>query len=129
MRLLIITIVVSLCSSCVNQKWQKYDASQYIVSMEPSTEAYQSHVEVLTKWSESKDGLPAGVGAELGFYLGVLGRPDEAEIWFAKEVQQHPESGVFIEALRTLTAGPAESEVPPETPAEDPIATPQESTL
>ena len=126
MRLLSITIALSLCSSCVSQKWQKYDASQYAVSMEPSTEAYQSHVEVLTKWSESKDGLPAGVGAELGFYLGVLGRPDEAEMWFAKEVQLHPESGAFIEALRHLTAGPEEVS---DTPAVAPTQTPQEAKL
>lgn len=121
MKSLTIILVLLVSASCVNQKWARYDASQYEVAMLPGEESYQKHVDLLAKWSESKEGLPPGVAADLAFHLALLGRTAEAEALFEAETQLYPKSARFIDALRAITFGPPEAdtpEPPPETPTD-----------
>lgn len=92
-------------TGCVNQRWAEYDNSLFEVSMAPSLDSYQAHVDLLTKWSESKEGLPPGLAAEMGFYVALLGRSVEAEGWYAKEELAYPEFAQFIAALRVVSSG------------------------
>jgi len=108
MRYYHLAALAILFTSCVSPRWVRYDDSQYRVAMEPGVESYQAHVDFLIDWSESKDGLPPGLAAEVGFYLGLLGKASDAAAWFDLELAAHPESAQFIEALRAIS-GPWES--------------------
>ena len=85
-------------------RWQAYDESQFEISMAPGAEAYQDHVDVLSKWADRED-LPPGLTAELGYYLALTGKPMEAEAMYSLELARHPECGLFILALRRLSLG------------------------
>lgn len=97
-----IALALFACS-CANQKWARYDSSQFSVIMEPTEESVTSHVELLSSWSESKDGLPPGVSLELAYYLALLGQTEEAEAVFSKEVAAHPNVAKFAAALQRIS--------------------------
>lgn len=101
----------ALLSGCVTP-WDRYDASLYDVSMEPGPESYRMHADLLQEWIAGDEGCPPGLSAELGFYLALSGRADEARPWFDREVEEHPEAARFVTAMRAVV-------LPPETPAGD----------
>ena len=78
--------------------------------MDPSAESYEAHVELLRDWTETEEGLPPGLSAELGFYLGLLGHTADAEAWFATEVANYPEAAGFVAALRAIALEEAGAE-------------------
>jgi hypothetical protein len=104
-----------LLAGCAS-RWDSYDASLYDVTMEPGPETYQAHVDLLREWSEGGEELPPGLCAELGFYLALTGRTQEAAAWFDREVEQHPEAETFVQAMRAiaLPAQAAEAQGAPE---------------
>lgn len=103
-RILIAACLAVPCVSCVDMRWQDYDDSQFEISMAPGAEAYQDHVDLLSKWANRED-LPPGLAAELGYYLALTGKPAEAEAMYSLELARHPECGRFILALRRLSLG------------------------
>jgi hypothetical protein len=112
MRTLLFMGLLLMTAGCVNQRWSQYDSSLYRVAMEPSVESHEAHAKLLRDFSESKEGLPPGLAAELGFYLALLGQAEEANTWFEREIAAHSESAPFVAALRAI--GPDAEEGDPE---------------
>ncbi len=102
MRVAILSALAVLTTACVSQRWPNYDASLYAISTEPGAPAYEAHAKLLEAWSGDEGGLPPGLAAEEGFYVGLLGRFDQAQVLFDLEVKRYPESAAFVAALREL---------------------------
>jgi hypothetical protein len=116
-RLLQALLGCLLAAGCASH-WDGYDNSLYAVTMEPGPEAYQAHVDLLRDWAGEGEELPPGLAAELGFYLALTGHPDEARLWFDREVARFPEAAAFVEAMRAIALPPQAGEdaqaAPPE---------------
>lgn len=94
-------LIPLMVAGCVSP-WARYDQSQYAVTMEPGVESYSAHAQFLQEWSDGQKDLPPGFAAELGFYLGLLGKQQEARAWFDVEVDRYPQSVAFVDALRSI---------------------------
>jgi hypothetical protein len=107
-KLLIIFLVVFLTWGCAKQQlynWERYPFSLYKYKKDPSGENLQKHKEMLVaimENSKEKDlRVPPGVYCEYGFILLKDGKKDEALKYFDLEEKTYPESGVFMQNLKS----------------------------
>lgn len=86
--------------------WGDYAKTSYLIVNEPSEKSLRTHADELTriieKSQEKNLKVPPGVYAELGYTLTKLGENDKAEVHFAAERQEYPESGVFLNRLLNI---------------------------
>ena len=88
----------TLCCSCVDMRYARYDESQFALAMTPAEEQVGEHLEVLEAWSDDED-VPPGILAEYAYYLASMGRADEARQYFRASIERNPEQAKFIQAL------------------------------
>ncbi len=107
-KLLIIFLVVFLTWGCAKQQlynWERYPFSLYKYKKDPTDENLQKHKEMLVaimENSKEKDlRVPPGVYCEYGFILLKDGKKDEALKYFDLEEKTYPESGVFMQNLKS----------------------------
>jgi len=105
---LMFLVLVAVASGCAPQKkamyyWDGYSKSLYEYKKSPSDETFAKHVESLQniiKYStENNMKVPPGVYAEMGYYMLVAKKPDEATKFFKLESQNFTESTIFMEKL------------------------------
>lgn len=94
----IVASVLLLFGSC-QSTWDTYDISSHQTIGAPGPESYEAHVALLERMVEVAP-PPPGLCAELAYFLVLLGRPDQAEAWFAKEMHAWPGSEKFVLGLR-----------------------------
>lgn len=101
---------ITLCCSCVDVRYARYDESQFAVAMTPAEEQVGEHLEVLEAWSDDED-VPPGILAEYAYYLASVGRAEEARQFFGASIERNPEQAKFVEALMNwVLPGEAASE-------------------
>ena len=97
MKFLIAPLLL-LLPSC-QSTWDTYEISSHQTIAAPGPESYEAHVSHLTKKVEG-DAPPPGLCAEMAYFLVLLGRPGEADVLFAREVDIWPQSEKFVLGLR-----------------------------
>jgi hypothetical protein len=102
MKLPCIAVLLSL-ASCATNRWDGYDSSGYDVVMEPSDAETAKHIEFLEAWSADEgDPIPPGLSVELGYWLAKVGRNDEAQAAFEREIARYPYAQKYVAVLQGL---------------------------
>jgi hypothetical protein len=94
-NLFFIVLSLGACQST----WADYDQTLYATIATPSQEALDAHIATLESLVAIEP-PPAGMCAELGYYLALSGRSDEMAYWFDRELSAYPQSESFIKQLR-----------------------------
>lgn len=115
-KLYFLILMSFLISSCAPQlyNWKQYPSTLYAYKKDPSDEKLQNHKEMLLAIIESSNEnvlrVPPGVYCECGFILLREGKKEEAIKFFDLEAKTYPESGVFIQNLKSYLNEPEKTE-------------------
>lgn len=86
--------------------WGDYSSTLYKYTKAPSEETLAAHVEELNRIVEVSDekGLrvPPGIYAELGYIEAKKGQDKQARAYYEAEMQNYPESRLFLERLVSM---------------------------
>jgi len=96
-----------ILSSCTVQKplysWAKYETVSYNYlknSDEKSTQALiENYQKIIEKQTGSRKVPPPGVYADYGYVLLQGGKTAEGKIFLLKEIENYPESKIFIDRI------------------------------
>jgi len=100
---------IILCAGCASTPkytwWGDYSTSLYQLKREPTDENREMHKKTLLAIIEGagahNNKVPPGVCCEYGFMLMKEGKSEEALRYFNQEEREWPESGPFIQRLKT----------------------------
>ncbi len=103
--LLPLLLVFGACTtlSDAGYYWGNYASTSYLIVDQSSDQSYRTHAEelnrIIQKSQEKNLKIPPGIYAELGFMYSKLGEEDNAATQFNLEMENYPESRVFLERL------------------------------
>lgn len=102
----LVAAIALMMTSCGSSKqlytWYNYEDATYEYGKNPTDAKYKAMMEQYAKMEKQKKGrkvVPPGFNAEYGYLKLKEGKKDEALKYLNQEIDQYPESKLYIERI------------------------------